>query len=79
MDENNRAVDFMAGVFLGAILGAGVALMTAPQSGERTRRKIKRTAGSLSDGAQDRFDDLADDVKRRVDDAVTGARKRIRS
>ena len=75
--DNTRTVDFLAGLMLGAVIGAGVALMTAPQTGNRTRRKIKRVAGSISTGAQDRFDDFADDVKARVDDAVRGARKRI--
>lgn len=79
MDEHTRTIDFLAGLFVGAIIGAGVALVTAPQSGQRTRRKVRRVAGSLTDGAQDRFDDFADEVKRRVDDAVTGARKRLKS
>lgn len=75
--DSTRSVDFLTGLLLGAAIGAGVALMAAPQSGTRTRRKIKRVAGNLSEGAQDRFDDFADDVKGRVDDAVKGARKRL--
>lgn len=76
-NDSTRTVDFLAGLLLGAVIGAGVALVTAPQSGTRTRRKIKRVAGNLSEGAQDRFEDFADEVKARVDDAVRGARKRI--
>ena len=76
-DDSSRTFDFLAGLMLGAVIGAGVALMTAPHSGTRTRRKIKRVAGTLTEGAHDRFDDFADDVKSRVDDAVRGARKRI--
>jgi len=51
--------------------------MTAPQSGNRTRRRIKRAASTLTQSAQDRIDDFTDDVKTRADDAVRGARKRI--
>lgn len=76
-NDSTRTVDFLAGLLLGAVIGAGVALVTAPQSGNRTRRKIKRVAGTISEGAQDRFEDFADEVKARVDDAVRGARKRI--
>jgi gas vesicle protein len=76
-EDGTRTQDFLTGLLLGAAIGACVALMAAPQSGNRTRRKIKRVAGSLTEGAHDRIDDFAEDVKARVDDAVKGARKRI--
>ena len=55
-DSNNVFIWFMAG----AILGAGAALLLAPESGERTRDRIARRAerGSQSflESTQDLFE-----------------------
>ena len=58
-------------------VGAGIALLAAPQAGTRTRRRIRKVAGQLRHSASDHWDDLAEDVKDRVDDAVRGARDRF--
>ncbi len=76
-DQDVNAMNFVSGFLLGAIVGAGIALLTAPDAGNRTRRKIRRVAGGLKDSATDQLDDFAEDVKARVDDAVRGARKRL--
>lgn len=76
-DDDANAVNFVAGFLLGAIVGAGIALLTAPDSGHRTRRRIRRVAGDLKDTAGDQIEDFAEDVKARVDDAVRGARKKL--
>jgi gas vesicle protein len=47
---------------LGAALGAGIALLLAPQSGEETRRDIKRKARQVSDAAKDAAGDLQETV-----------------
>jgi len=75
-DHETQVINFISGLLLGAVMGASVALLTAPQSGRRTRRRIKKTAVTLRDSATDRWDDLADEVKGKVDDAFEGARKR---
>ena len=76
-DHEANVLNFVSGLLLGAVIGAGVALLTAPQSGRRTRRRIQRTAVDLRENATDRWDDLAEDVKGRVDDAIQGARKKF--
>ena len=76
-DHDRQVFNFVSGLILGAVIGAGVALLAAPQSGQRTRRRIKRAAGDLKHTAADRWDALADDVKERVDDAIQGAKKRL--
>jgi len=76
-DSETNTINFLSGVILGAVLGAGIALLTAPQSGRRTRKRIRRVAGDVREGASDRLEDFADDVKSRVDDAVSTARKRL--
>ena len=51
------------GSFLvGIALGAGVALLLAPQSGEETRREIARRARRAQDAAQDFVEDVSGTV-----------------
>jgi gas vesicle protein len=45
--------EFVLGVLVGALIGAGVALLLAPESGKRTRRRIRRSAEDLTDAAGD--------------------------
>jgi gas vesicle protein len=73
-DQNRQAVSFISGLLLGAIIGAGVAYLTAPETGRKTRKRLKRAAGDLRASASDRLDDLADEVKGKVDEAIKGAR-----
>ena len=58
---------------LGALIGAGVALLFAPRSGRETRADIGRRARA----AQDRVRDVATDVTDQVVDTFETARSRI--
>ena len=58
---------------LGAALGAGLALLLAPASGEETRRKLGRQAKRLKESAEDTLDDLKeqfDSFRETVEDTV---------
>ena len=76
MDERND--DVMMGamlVLVGAILGAGAALLFAPQSGQKTRRDISRYArktGKLVEGVAgevaERVAELADVVEEKAEE-----------
>jgi len=52
------------GVIAGALVGAGVALLFAPQSGEETRERIADRARSLGSRADASWDDLRDELRR---------------
>ena len=67
--------EFVLGVVIGALIGAGVALLLAPDSGERTRRRIRRSAEDLTDAAGDTLQTVADDAKRLADDARKAAER----
>ena len=58
---------FGAGLALGIALGAGVAMLTAPQSGLETRTDIRRTAGRakrmLGRRSHDAWLDLRDELR----------------
>lgn len=64
MGEHDTGRGFAAGLLLGALIGAGVALLFAPQSGEDTRRLLRRRARRLASDARDRYDDLKDKVRK---------------
>jgi gas vesicle protein len=46
----------------GGIIGAGVTLLFAPQSGERTRRDISRSAKRVKSRADEVVEDIADNI-----------------
>jgi len=52
------------GVLAGALVGAGVALLLAPQSGEETRELIAGRARRLGNRADAGWDDLRDELRR---------------
>lgn len=58
---------FGAGLALGITVGAGVALLTAPQSGSETRadlvRSAQRTRTAVSRGGNDAWLDLQDELR----------------
>jgi gas vesicle protein len=65
---------------LGAAIGAGVALLFAPQSGEETRADLRRGARRLKRKARDIVDqggEVVDDLKRQGRSAVKDARSAI--
>ena len=55
---------FAAGLMIGALLGAGVALLFAPQSGEETRRVISRRARRLAEDAREQYDEAKHRLRR---------------
>ncbi len=58
--------EFVAGLILGAALGAVVALLAAPQAGTRTRREIGRKARRIRHEVEDRWDGAHRKVRRKV-------------
>jgi gas vesicle protein len=51
----------------GGIIGAGVALLFAPQSGKATRKDITRYARKARRRAEDMVDDFSDSISKMVD------------
>jgi gas vesicle protein len=66
------------GTFLvGLALGAGVALLLAPQSGEETRREIARRARRAQDAAQDFVEDVSGTVADKFQEVRATVEERI--
>jgi len=47
---------FVAGILVGAVLGAGLALLLAPDRGEKTRGRLRRRMHSLREDAREGID-----------------------
>ena len=61
--------NFISGALIGGLAAAAVVLLTAPQSGKRTRAQIRQKSQELYDQAADKADDAweqAEDVVRRA-------------
>ena len=66
-DEHmSGGVGFIFGLVLGGLLGAGVALLTAPDRGSVVRRRIRTRFSDLHDDARDHLDDWRDEARREV-------------
>jgi gas vesicle protein len=83
--EQDRASG--VGLFvLGAALGAGLALLLAPASGEETRERLRREARRLKSSAEDAYDDFKEhfeefreDVEEKVEDAKDSVARATRA
>ncbi len=75
MDEDYKKVALA--FLIGGAVGAGIALLYAPQSGRDTRKDIAKTARrvkketvNLVEDAVDSINDFASDVKDKVSDII---------
>lgn len=82
-DNNNDFGTFFAGFIIGGLVGAAVALLMAPQSGEETRTIIKEKGIVLRDkaveygqDARSRADKTIEQARIRVDEAMTTLKAR---
>jgi gas vesicle protein len=73
-ERHGPARPFAAGLLIGALIGAGVALLFAPQSGADTRKMIRKRSKKIAAGAQDRFDDVKNRIRaarRKAEEAIS--------
>jgi len=56
---SNAGPGFLAGLFIGALAGATVAMILAPQAGDETRELLRAKAREASDRVRDAAEDLA--------------------
>lgn len=91
-DERHSVLGSIITFITGAAIGAGLALLFAPQSGEETRKKIKDMGDKVSDEVKENYDKLAKETQKAIhtvkevsDKAVTqiksfidGARENIK-
>jgi gas vesicle protein len=52
MSDQNGGAEFFAGIVIGGLVGAALALLLAPQSGEETRAQIRDKSLEIKDRAE---------------------------
>lgn len=85
MDEDERYVVIersepgIGSFILGLAVGAGIALLFAPRSGEETRRDLQKRAKRVGDQAQDFVSEMTDSVSQTINSAKEKVENRIDS
>jgi len=69
--------DFVLGLFVGAAVGAAVAILYAPQSGPETRDFLKQRAGDLKDKSTAALDTAKEKVKDVAGNVATSAQQLV--
>jgi gas vesicle protein len=70
-DNNGGTGSMMTGFVVGALVGAGLALLLAPATGQDTRRRISDTARRIRDEAKNRVGQTRETLSSIKDDART--------
>lgn len=65
--DESRTAYFLGGMAVGLLVGAAVATLTAPQSGRRTRRRLKHAMEGAVGSVGDQWEDIGDELKAAVD------------
>jgi gas vesicle protein len=69
--SSDSTLALLAGIGLGALVGAMAALLLAPQSGAETRTQIRETA----DDVLSKLRDSVDDLRTKVDEMVASTKQ----
>jgi len=67
---------FLSGFLMGGLIGAGVALLMAPQSGEETRKLIRDKGIEFRDQATETIEEAAAEARARADELTKLAKER---
>lgn len=68
---------FLLGALAGALVGAGVALLMTPKTGEQVRRDLSDGYSSVRDAASRRARDLADRATAKFEDATAKFEEKV--
>ena len=82
MADRSGGGEFFAGLVIGGLVGAGIALLMAPQSGEETRAQIRDAGVEIKDRAtetmaeaREKAEAITADSRRRAEEIIADARK----
>ncbi len=75
------ADDFVKGLLAGGLIGAVVAILYAPKSGEETRAEIRHSAEELFEKAKSQYEEAYKKVEKLADrekESIIGKKERLR-
>lgn len=72
MDNTGKTI---AALLVGAVAGALTGLLMAPESGDKTRKKLNKTANDILYDLEDAWEASAEKVKELADNAVAEIEK----
>ncbi|HLD93091.1 MAG TPA: YtxH domain-containing protein [Anaerolineales bacterium] len=75
-DRNGDFGSYFAGFLMGGLIGAAVALLMAPASGEETRKYIREKGIELRDRTVESLEAAAEEARQRADELTKLARER---
>jgi gas vesicle protein len=73
-DKNSNVLGFIAGIVVGAAIGAGVSMLLAPRSGKETREQLKEKGEELLKKSEESFKDIK---KEKVDPFIKNVQKEL--
>jgi gas vesicle protein len=78
-DGASGIIGFIGGLLLGTLIGAGVALLVAPERGDVTRRRLRTKIRDAGDEAKEHLEDWRDDAERELRRHRRKLQRRLRS
>ena len=83
-DQGNSMAGFGVGLLVGVAIGASLALLYAPNSGEKTRKLIKEKVGDAWEAGVDqmeesrkRANEMMGKARKQVDEVIDTAKKKF--
>jgi len=76
-DEKHGFLGVVFTFLTGAALGAGLALVFAPQTGEETRKKIKDFSEKMADEVKENYEKLNKETQKAIETVKTTSEKAV--
>ena len=57
----------LAGASIGAVIGAGAALLLSPSDGKTNRKNLKNTINKLTEDMHEKAEELIDDIQEEIE------------
>lgn len=77
-NDNNGFLGVVFTFLTGAAIGAGLALLYAPQTGEETRKQIKDVKEKVSDDVKDSYDKFSKEAQTAIDAVKSSSEKAVK-
>lgn len=77
-NDNNGFLGVVFTFLTGAAIGAGLALLYAPQTGEETRKKIKDVKDKVSDDVKDSYEKFSKEAQTAIDTVKNSSDKAVK-